>query len=46
VKEIGEVQEVREVREVEEMNAILVTVIVGRGFNRHTCELVFLVFSP
>jgi len=40
------VQEVREVQEVEEMSAILVTVIVGRGFNRNTCEPVFLSFTP
>ena len=40
MKEIGEVQD------VEEMSAILVTVIVGRGFNRDICELLFLGFSP
>ena len=46
MREIGEVQEVREVQEVEEMSAILVTVIVGRGFNRDICDLAFLGFSP
>ena len=46
MKEIREVQEVREVQEIEEMSAILVTVIVGRGFNRDICELLFLGFSP
>ena len=44
MKEIGAVQEVREVQEVEEMSAILVTVIVGRGFNRDICDLAFLGF--
>ena len=46
MKEIREMQEVREVQEVEEMNAILVTVIVSRSFNRDICDLVFLGFSP
>jgi hypothetical protein len=46
VKEIGEVQEVREVQEVKEMSAILVAVIVGRGFNCDICDLAFLGFSP
>jgi hypothetical protein len=46
VKEIREVQEVRDVQEVEEMSDILVTLIVGRGFNRDICDLVFLGFSP
>ena len=39
-------KEVREVQEVEEMSAILVTVIVGRGFNRDICDLVFLALAP
>jgi len=46
VTEIREVREVREVQEVEEMSAILVTVVVGRGFNRDICDLVFSGFSP
>ena len=46
MREIRKVQEVREVQEVEEMSAILVTVIVGRGFNGDICELLFLGFSP
>jgi len=44
VREIGEVQEVREVQEVEEMSAILVTVIVGRGFSCDAYEFVSLGF--
>ena len=44
MKEIREMQEVREVQEVEEMNAILVTVIVGRGFNRDIGDLSILGF--
>ena len=46
MREIRKVQEVREVQEVEEMSAILVTVIVGRGFSRDICDLVFFGFSP
>ena len=46
MREIRELQEVREVQEVEEMSAILVTVVVGRGFNRDICDLVFSGFSP
>ncbi len=46
MKEIREAQEVREVQEVEEMSAILDAVIVGRGFSRDICDLVFLGFSP
>jgi len=40
-KEVKGVEEVKEVQDVEERRAILSTVIVGRGFNRDICEVVF-----
>jgi len=42
VKEVEEVEDVEEVLDVEERRTILSTVVLGRGFNRDICEVVFL----